>query len=55
MIVEHARYAVTPSRAEGFRQAWAGAAELLQADPRCLAYEIAEAVDEPGLFVVRIQ
>lgn len=55
MIVEYARYAVAPSRAEGFRQAWTEAVALLQADPRCLAYEIAEAVDEPGFFVVRIE
>lgn len=55
MIVEYARYAVVPSRAEDFRLAWAQAAELLQADPRCLAYEVSEAVDEPGRFLVRLE
>jgi hemoglobin len=55
MIVEYIRYTVTGDRDEAFLEAYAGAAALLQADPRCHGYEVSRSVDEPHRFVVRIE
>ena len=55
MIVEYIRYTIEPGRADAFRQAYAEAAGVLQADPRCLSYEIAQGQEEPTHFVVRIE
>ena len=55
MIVEYIRDAVGPGRADAFRQACAEAAGILQADPRCLSYEVAQGLEEPTHFVVRIE
>ena len=55
MIVEYIRYTIEPGRADAFRQAYAEAAGILQADPRCLSYEIAQGLEEPTHFVVRIE
>jgi truncated hemoglobin YjbI/quinol monooxygenase YgiN len=55
MIVEYIRYAVDPGRAGAFRTAYLEAAAILQADPRCLAYEISQGLEEPTRFVVRIE
>ena len=55
MIVEYIRYTIDPGRADAFRQAYAEAAAILQADPRCLSYEIAQGREEPTHFVVRIE
>ena len=55
MIVEYIRYVLEPERAETFRAAYAEAATILQADPRCLAYEVAQGLEEPTHFVVRIE
>ena len=55
MIVEYIRYTIEPGRADAFLQAYAEAAGVLQADPRCLSYEIAQGLEEPTHFVVRIE
>jgi hemoglobin len=55
MIVEYIRYVIQPGHADTFRQAYAEAAGILQADPRCLSYEITQGVEEPTHFVVRIE
>lgn len=55
MIVEYIRYVIEPGRAAAFREAYAGAADLLLADSRCLSYEVAQGVEEPTQFVVRIE
>ncbi len=55
MIVEYLRYLIESGRADQFRQAWAKAAKILQADPRCLSYDISQCVEEPIHFVVRIE
>ncbi|MFF0543984.1 putative quinol monooxygenase [Nocardia thailandica] len=55
MIVEYIRYTVGADRAEAFLAAYDTAAEVLDADPHCLAYEIARGVEEPEHFVVRIE
>ncbi len=55
MIVEYIRYTIEPGRSDAFRKAYAEAAGVLQADPRCLSYEIAQGLEEPTHFVVRIE
>ena len=55
MTVELVRYAIAHRRAEGFRQAYTAATAVLQADLRCLSYEISQSLAEPTRFVVRIE
>jgi hemoglobin len=55
MIVEYIRYRVEPERADDFLAAYAGGAEVLQRDSRCLAYEVSRGHEEPDRFVVRIE
>lgn len=55
MTVEFVRYAIARRRAEDFRLAFHEAAATLQADPRCLSYEISQSLSEPTRFVVRIE
>ena len=55
MMVEYIRYAVDPGRAGAFRRAYREAAAILQADPRCLSYLIAQGLEEPTHFVVRME
>ena len=55
MIVEYIRYRIPADRAEAFTAAYADAADLLQADPRCLGYEVSRSVVEPDRFVVRTE
>ena len=55
MIVEYVRYSIESGRADAFRRAWTRAAKILQADPRCLSYDIAQCLEEPAHFVVRIE
>ena len=55
MTVEYLRYAIAHRRAEGFRQAYARAASVLLADPRCLSYEICQSPLEPTRFLIRIE
>ena len=55
MTVEYLRYAIAHRRADGFRLAYAEAAAVLQADPRCLSYEVSESLVEPTRFLVRIE
>jgi quinol monooxygenase YgiN len=55
MIVEYIRYAVGPERAEAFEAAYAVAQGSLEASPHCLRYEVARCVEEPGVYVVRIE
>ena len=55
MTVEYLGYAIAHRRADGFRQAYTQATVILQADPRCLSYEISQSLAEPTRFVVRIE
>jgi hemoglobin len=54
MTVEYISYGIPPRRAEGFRSAYTEAVAILQADPRCLSYEVSQSREEPTRFVVRI-
>lgn len=55
MIVEYIRYVVPSAQAADFEAAYQRAARVLDADPHCLAYEVAKGVEEPDRFVVRIE
>jgi truncated hemoglobin YjbI/quinol monooxygenase YgiN len=55
MSVEYISYGISRGRAMGFRRAYAEAAAILQADPRCLSYEVSQSLVEPTRFVVRIE
>jgi quinol monooxygenase YgiN len=55
MVIEYIRYDVPPGRSEAFAGAYRDAGKLLDADPHCLAYEVARGVEEPEHWVVRIE
>jgi quinol monooxygenase YgiN len=55
MIVEYIRYQIPGPRHEAFLAAYRNAAAELVASPNCLRYEIAQGVEEPDNFVVRIE
>jgi quinol monooxygenase YgiN len=55
MIVEYVRYQVPGPRHQEFLEAYRAAAGDLAASPNCLGYEIAQGVEEPDNFTVRIE
>lgn len=55
MVVEYIRYAISPERSAEFEAAYASASRVLDADPHCLGYEVAQGVEEPENYVVRIE
>jgi hemoglobin len=55
MIVEYIRYAIPADRSAAFLDAYAEAATVLQRDPHCLAYEVAQSHEEPTHFIVRLE
>ena len=55
MTVEYLRYTIGHRRSEGFQVAYAEAAAILQAEPRCLSYELSQSLTEPTRFLVRIE
>lgn len=55
MIVEYVRYTVPPARQTAFVEAYREAAAELRASTHCLRYELAQCVEEPTCFIVRIE
>jgi quinol monooxygenase YgiN len=55
VVIEYIRYSVPPERAGEFEEAYKAASSVLDSDPHCLAYEIAQGVEEPEHFTVRIE
>ncbi len=55
MVIEYIRYRVPSGRAEEFRDAYRRAGTVLDADEHCLRWEVAQGVEEPEHFVVRIE
>jgi quinol monooxygenase YgiN len=55
MVVEYIRYEIPEPQHQSFLAAYQAATKELAASPECLAYEIAEGVEEPDNFVVRIE
>jgi quinol monooxygenase YgiN len=54
VVVEYVRYRLPAEQGESFAAAYARAATILDADEHCLSYEIAQGVEEPENWVVRI-
>jgi len=54
MVVEYIRYTVPAEQAAEFEDAYRKAGSLLDADPHCLAFEIARGIEQPEHFIVRI-
>ena len=56
MIVEYSSPSIQSKRADAFRgSSPLRGGEVLQADPRCLSYDISQCFEEPIHFVVRIE
>jgi len=55
MVIEYVRYVIPAPRHADFRAAYDSAAAELAASPRCLRYEVAQGIEEPDNFIVRIE
>lgn len=55
MVVEYIRYEIPAPQHEEFLAAYRAAGKDLAGAPECVRYEIAEGVEEPDKFVVRIE
>ena len=54
MVIEYIRYRISLDQADAFAAAYAQAGTVLDADGHCLAHEVAQGVEEPENWVVRI-
>ena len=55
MVIEYIRYEVPAARHEEFLAAYKSAAKELESSSHCVSFEIAEGVEEPNNFTVRIE
>ena len=55
MVVEYIRYEIPGARHQEFLTAYNAAARQLDASANCLTYEIAQGIEEPDHFIVRIE
>lgn len=55
MSIEYVRYQIPAAQHAAFLAAYRQAAQHLAASPECRRYEIAQGVEEPDNFVVRIE
>lgn len=55
MIVEYIRYSLPAERQSEFEAAYMKAQESLAASPHCLSWELARCVEEPRLYILRIE
>jgi quinol monooxygenase YgiN len=55
MVIEYVRYKVDSSHEVEFISAYSNAAQQLDASEYCLAYELSECEEEPGVFILRIE
>ncbi|CAN5798142.1 MAG: putative quinol monooxygenase [Ilumatobacteraceae bacterium] len=55
MVIEYIRYIVDEDWPVESENAYRRASAVLDADPHCLAYEVAQGMDERGRFIVRIE
>jgi quinol monooxygenase YgiN len=55
VVVEYIRYTVQDAIADRFAEAYQKAGDVLDADPHCLAYEVARGVEEPEHYVLHLQ
>src|SRR5687768_13712099 len=55
MIIEYIRYKIEEVQRQAFVDAYTKAVLSLDASVYCLAYELSECEEEPGIFVLRIE
>jgi len=55
MIIEYIRYKLEQGDREPFMNAYSLASGSLDQSSYCLAYELSECVEVPGLFILRIE
>jgi quinol monooxygenase YgiN len=55
MTIECIRYKVNIDQREPFIQSYVKASLQLNESPFCLAYELSECEEEPGVFILRIE
>lgn len=55
MIVEYIRYKIPRERQGQFEEAYKQAAMSLKESPHCQNYELTHCVEEPDLYVLRIE
>lgn len=55
MLIEYIRYTIGPDRADQFTEGYASASSALDASPHCLGYELAQGVEEPKNWILRIE
>jgi heme-degrading monooxygenase HmoA len=54
-VIEYIRYEFPPGATDQFEAAYQAVGGLLTESPRCVAWELARGVENPGSFVVRIE
>ena len=55
MIVEYIRYTIAPDQQSAFEQGYERAQSALIASPHCLGYELAQCIEEPSSYILRIE
>lgn len=55
MVIEYIRYRIPEGQATAFLQAYEQAQHALVASPHCSRYELARCLEEPALYVLRIE
>jgi quinol monooxygenase YgiN len=55
MVIEYIRYRLPQDTADQFIADYGKAARVLDDSPHCQAYELSRCVDEPDVFVLRIE
>ena len=55
MVIEYIRYAVPTDRAADFESAYLDARTALEASEHCLSYELAQGIEEPEHWILRIE
>jgi quinol monooxygenase YgiN len=55
MLIEYIRYTIAPDRADQFTEGYRSASSALDASPHCLGYELAQGVEEPENWILRIE
>ena len=55
MVVEYIRYAVPADQADRFEGAYQEGREAFDASDHCLSYELAQGVEEPAHWILRIE
>ncbi len=55
MIVEYIRYTIPDPQAPGFEKSYAEAGKSLTASKHCLSYELSRCLDDPSIYILRIE